>query len=89
VGDYVAVADLEGYVHFFDRATGALAGRAKTGGDRVTNPPLAVDGTVYVINDTGNLSALRATPVAARAAKASRDQDSPASKNAGSPSPGD
>ena len=32
VGDYVVVADLEGYVHLFDRATGTLAGRAKTGG---------------------------------------------------------
>jgi len=89
VGDYVAVADLEGYLHFFDRATGALAGRAKTGGDRVTNPPLAVDGTVYVINDAGSLSALRATPIAARAAKASRPEETPASKNAGTPSPGD
>jgi len=88
-GDYVAVADLEGYVHWFDRATGALAGRAKTGGDRVTNPPVAVDGTVYVINDAGSLSALRATPVAARAAKAAQPQDAPAPKNAGSPSPGD
>ena len=44
-GEYVVVADLEGYVHWFDRATGALAGRVKTGGDRVTNAPLAVDGT--------------------------------------------
>jgi outer membrane protein assembly factor BamB len=88
-GDYVAVADLEGYVHWFDRATGALAGRAKTGGDRVTNPPVAVDGTVYVINDAGSLSALRATPVTARAAKAAPPQDAPAPKNAGSPSPGD
>ena len=39
VGDHVVVADLEGYVHFFDRATGAIAGRAKTSGDRVTNAP--------------------------------------------------
>ena len=70
LGDYVAVADLEGYVHWFDRATGALAGRAKTGGDRVTNAPLAIDGTLYVINDAGDLSALRAQPIAPRTAKA-------------------
>ena len=43
VGDYVVVADLDGYVHWFDRATGTLAGRTKTGGDRVTNAPLAVE----------------------------------------------
>lgn len=68
-GDYVVVADLEGYVHWFDRATGAVAARAKTGGDRVTNAPLSVDGTVYVITDKGDIAALRGSPVAARAAK--------------------
>ena len=70
VGDYVVVADLEGYVHWFDRATGTLAGRVKSGGDRVTNPPLAVDGNLYVITDKGDIVALRGTPVASRAAKA-------------------
>jgi outer membrane protein assembly factor BamB len=70
VGDYVVVADLEGYVHWFDRATGNLAGRVKSGGDRVTNAPLAVDGNVYVITDKGDIVALRGSPVASRAAKA-------------------
>jgi outer membrane protein assembly factor BamB len=69
VGDYVAVADLEGYVHWFDRTTGTIAGRVKTGGDRVTNPPLAVDGNLYVINDQGDIVALRGTAVASQAAK--------------------
>lgn len=69
VGDYVVVADLEGYVHWFDRATGALAGRVKTGGDRVTNSPLSVEGNVYVITDKGDIVALHGVPVAARAAK--------------------
>jgi outer membrane protein assembly factor BamB len=70
VGDYVVVADLEGYVHFFDRATGVPAGRAKTSGDRVTNPPLAVDGILYVISDKGDVSALHGLPLGTRAAKA-------------------
>jgi outer membrane protein assembly factor BamB len=51
VGDYVVVADLDGYAHWFDRATGTIAGRTKTGGDRVTNPPLAVNDILYLIND--------------------------------------
>jgi outer membrane protein assembly factor BamB len=68
VGDYVVVADLEGYVHYFDRATGSISGRAKTTGDRVTNPPLAVNGILYVISDKGDLVALHGLPVAARAA---------------------
>ncbi len=70
VGDYVAVADLDGYVHWFDRVTGTIAGRAKSGGDRVTNAPLVVDGTLYLINDKGEVAAMRGQPIAARAAKA-------------------
>jgi outer membrane protein assembly factor BamB len=69
-GDHVAVVDLEGYVHWFDRATGALAGRAKTGGNRVTNAPLSVNDTLYVIDDDGSIVAMRGVPVAARAARA-------------------
>jgi len=71
-GDFVAVADLDGYVHWFDRTTGALAGRIKAGGDRVTNAPLAVNGIVYVISDDGDVVALHGLPVAARAAKAEK-----------------
>jgi outer membrane protein assembly factor BamB len=70
VGDYVVVADLDGYVHWFDRVTGTIAGRAKAGGDRVTNAPLVVDGTLYLINDKGEVAAMRGQPIAARAAKA-------------------
>jgi outer membrane protein assembly factor BamB len=69
VGDYVVVTDLDGYVHWFDRATGTIAGRAKDAGDRVTNPLLAVDNTLYLINDSGNISALRAQPITPRAVK--------------------
>jgi outer membrane protein assembly factor BamB len=81
-GDYVAVVDLEGYVHWFDRATGALAGRAKTGGNRVTNAPLSVDGTLYVIDDDGSIVAMRGVPVAARAA---RTEPAPAAEAAPAP----
>jgi len=69
-GEYVVVADLDGYVHYFDRATGTLAGRTKAGGDRVTNAPVAVGDVVYVITDKGDITALRGTTVASRAAKA-------------------
>ena len=69
VGDYVVVADLDGYVHFFDRATGEIAARAKTSGNRVTNPPISTDGMVYVISDKGEITALRAQPIASRTAR--------------------
>jgi outer membrane protein assembly factor BamB len=68
VGDYVAVADLDGYVHWFDRATGTPAARVKTGGDRVTNAPLSVEGNLYVISDKGDIVALHGLPLTARAA---------------------
>jgi outer membrane protein assembly factor BamB len=83
VGDHVVVADLEGYVHYFDRATGTIVGRAKTSGDRVTNAPLSVNGIVYVISDKGDISALRGLPIESRAARAEPAtegaQNSPAS----------
>lgn len=68
-GEYVVVADLDGYVHWLDRATGELAGRTKAGGDRVTNAPLAVGDLIYVITDKGDIVAFHGTPVASRAAK--------------------
>ena len=78
VGDFVAVADLEGYVHFFDKATGAIAGRIKTSGDRVTNAPLAALGNLYVISDKGDIIALHGMRIEARAAKAKTPRAAPA-----------
>ena len=69
VGEHVVVADLDGYVHWFDRATGTIAGRDKAAGDRVTNPPLAIEDTLYVINDKGDIAALRAQAITPRAVK--------------------
>jgi outer membrane protein assembly factor BamB len=90
VGEYVVVADLDGYVHWFDRITGTIAGRAKTGGDRVTNAPLVVDDTLYLINDKGEVVAMRGQPVATRAARAEKPAtDDAAPKGAASPAPGD
>jgi outer membrane protein assembly factor BamB len=84
-GEFVAVADLDGYVHWFDRATGAPAGRTKSGGDRVSNAPLSANGNLYLINDGGEILALHGSPVAARAANAGApDEASPASP----PAPG-
>lgn len=61
-GSAIVVADFEGYVHWLDAATGELLARASTDGNRVTNRPLVVDGTVYVLTDGGRLSAFRREP---------------------------
>lgn len=55
----VVVGDYEGYVHFFDAASGALQARVRAGRDRVTSPPLAVNDMVYVQTDGGDLAAFR------------------------------
>ena len=58
-GTTLIVADFEGYVHWLDAATGDLLARSSTDGNRVTNRPLVVNDTVYVLTDGGRLSAFR------------------------------
>ena len=55
----VVVGDFEGYVHFFDAATGEPQARVRAGRDRVTSPPLAVNDMVVVQTDGGDLAAFR------------------------------
>ncbi|MGH8131942.1 MAG: outer membrane protein assembly factor BamB [Steroidobacteraceae bacterium] len=58
----LVTADFQGYVHWLDKATGALAARASSGKVRVSNSPLVVGSLVLVINDRGRISAFRVTP---------------------------
>jgi outer membrane protein assembly factor BamB len=55
----VVVADFQGYVHWLDKASGALAARSSSGGARVTNPPVVAGELVLVINDVGRITAFR------------------------------
>lgn len=59
LGEQVAVADFEGYLHFLDAETGELAARVGTGGERVSASPVVVGEELLVINDEGRLSAFR------------------------------
>lgn len=64
-GEFVVVADFEGYVHWLDAATGEVQARMKTDGKRVTNAPLAADGKIFVLTDGGKLVAFqRGAPIA-------------------------
>ncbi len=58
VGGYVAVADFEGFVHWLDKASGAVVARTKTG-DRVSNAPLVVGDLLLLVDDEGGISAFR------------------------------
>ncbi len=59
VGNLVAAADLKGIVHFFDVATGNLAARVSTSGDRVTAAPVVSGDTIVFMDNKGSLTALR------------------------------
>jgi len=60
----VVAADFQGYVHWLDKASGALAARASTGKVRISTAPVVVGNMVLVINDRGQISAFRVTPLA-------------------------
>jgi hypothetical protein len=66
----VAVADYQGYVHWLDKKTGYLVARVRVSKFRVSNPPVAVDDTVVVLDDDGKMAAFRADPAHASAAVA-------------------
>ena len=94
VGDYVAIADFQGYVHWLDKATGTLVARTRAG-DRVSNAPLVVGDALYVLDDEGRLTAFRPRPAATSpAASASpaiappTDTPAPADGPVTAPAPG-
>jgi outer membrane protein assembly factor BamB len=60
--DALVTADFQGYVHWLDKATGALAARVSSGHVRVSTPPVVAGDLVLVINDAGHISAFRVKP---------------------------
>lgn len=57
IGDYVAVGDLEGYVHLLSRYDGHIAARAKVDAKGIRERPLASGDILYVYGNSGRLSA--------------------------------
>ena len=58
-GKAIVVGDFDGYVHWLDRDTGKFVAREHPGGARISAPPIAADGRVFVIDDEGKLAAFR------------------------------
>lgn len=58
MGGYVAVADLEGYVHLLSREDGSFAGRAATDGSAVGADPQALKQNILVQTRNGGLFSL-------------------------------
>ena len=59
-GDYLVVADFEGYLHWLARDDGRLVGRYHVDDAGVVGAPFPVDSLLYVQGRDGGLEALRA-----------------------------
>jgi outer membrane protein assembly factor BamB len=70
----VITADFQGYVHWLDKTTGALAARVRAGKVRISNPPLVAGNLVVVINDRGRIDTYRVTPLAVAPAQSKKDR---------------
>jgi outer membrane protein assembly factor BamB len=66
--DAIVVGDYQGYVHWLDKATGAIAARAATGKVRISNAPVAAGDLVLVVNDLGKITAFRMKPIGGKRA---------------------
>ena len=67
--DTIVMGDFQGYLHFLDKASGALAARVSAGNARISTQPLVVGDMVVVVNDRGVINAYRAKPLAAAASR--------------------
>jgi outer membrane protein assembly factor BamB len=59
----LVVGDFDGYLHWLSQYDGSMLARIQVGGDAIRVKPLVHDGIVYVLDDGGKLSALRAEPI--------------------------
>jgi len=64
-GGWVVVGDFEGHLHWLSPQDGQLVGRTRVGSAPITAQPEAVNGTLYVLGDDGDLAALRLAGAAA------------------------
>ncbi|MFQ5935811.1 MAG: outer membrane protein assembly factor BamB [Acidiferrobacterales bacterium] len=64
VDQYVAVGDLQGYVHWLSLETGAFVARNRVGGGPIRGKAIALGDTLFVQEEGGVLAALRIEPKA-------------------------
>lgn len=58
-GDYVALGDFEGYVHWMERSSGELVGRSRVGGAPITKGMQVSGDLLFVQGDDGDVAAFR------------------------------
>lgn len=57
-GNYIVVADFEGYLHWMSPEDGELVARSRVGDDPITTPPVVDSDVAYVLGDGGDLAAI-------------------------------
>ncbi|MBL4821328.1 MAG: outer membrane protein assembly factor BamB [Gammaproteobacteria bacterium] len=57
-GNFIAVADFEGYVHLLSQVDGRIVGRARVDGDGVRSRMVTSNNTLYAFGNSGRLTAL-------------------------------
>ena len=57
VGDYIVVGDVEGYLHWMDRATGEFVARLQLSDKRIIVQPIVVGKVLYAYSSDGKLAA--------------------------------
>jgi outer membrane protein assembly factor BamB len=65
--DVIVLGDFLGYVHWLDKASGAIAARVHAGKARISAPPVVVGNLVVVVTDRGQINTYRVSPLAAPA----------------------
>lgn len=58
-GDLLVVADIEGYLHFYDTESGDLAARVRATRKQPAGAPLVIGNMLYLLDEDGTLSAWR------------------------------
>ena len=51
----IVIGDLEGYLHWLDKATGETQERINIGKSKISNAPLVLNNSIYVLTDSGDL----------------------------------
>jgi len=55
MGDSIVIGDLEGYLHWLDKTTGEMQERINIGKSKISNVPLVLNNSIYVLTDSGDL----------------------------------
>jgi outer membrane protein assembly factor BamB len=59
----IVVGDFDGYLHWLSQEDGRLLARTRVGSDAIRLKPLVMNDIVFVLDEGGTLSALKAFPI--------------------------